>query len=178
MVVVTTCQLVIELHIISSIIWSKGWPGLPSIFTVRLLYTCTLIQILLQLRSLSYCLVIRLCEKSSAGQLPVLRSYELSLLAPELPMPSTLASFPGAQRRALGIHCSRMRGSPGFCGELGNYCYTTSPCCTTVHYWNTGDVYIYKTQLCSTKPCRTPSVRSESQEWCWGRTTNSNTART
>ena len=38
--------------------------------------------------------------------------------------------------------------------------------------------YTYKTQLCSTKPCRTPLVRSESQERCCGRTTDSNTVRT
>ena len=40
-------------------------------------------------------------------------------------------------RRAPGIHCLRMRGSPGFCGELRNYCYT-SPCCMTVHYLKHG----------------------------------------
>ena len=34
---------------------------------------------------------------------------------------------------APGIHCSRMRDSPGFSGELGSYC-DTSPCCMTVHY--------------------------------------------
>ena len=39
----------------------------------------------------------------------------------------------GRGRRAPGIHCLCMRGSPGSRGELGNYCYT-SPCCMAVHY--------------------------------------------
>jgi len=53
-----------------------------------------------------------------------------------------LASFPGTwknRKGAPGIHCSHMRDSPGFSGELGNYC-DTSPCCMTVHYWIMGVV--------------------------------------
>jgi len=37
-----------------------------------------------------------------------------------------------------------MRGSPGFSGELGNYC-DTSPCCMIIHYWFTRVV----TSICS-----------------------------
>ena len=81
-----------------------------------------------------------------------------------------VALFPGTQkknwRRAPGIHCSCMSGSPGFSEELGNYC-DTSPCCMTIHYWFTG----VNTSTCSlvrsTKPSRVPSVRLESQEWHW-----------
>jgi len=48
----------------------------------------------------------------------------------------TIALFPGAQekknqRRAPSIHCSCVHSSPGFSGELGNYC-DTSLCCTTI----------------------------------------------
>ena len=36
-------------------------------------------------------------------------------------------------RGVPGIHCSHMRGSPGFSGKLENYC-DTSQCCTTLHH--------------------------------------------
>ena len=70
------------------------------------------------------------------------------------------------------IHCSCMRGSPGYSGELGNYC-DTSPCCMTVHYWIMEVVTCsYTCSLVpSTKLCHVPSVRLESQEWHW-RTNN------
>ena len=42
-----------------------------------------------------------------------------------------------------------MHGSPGFSGELGNYC-----------------ICLCEKRLCSTKSYCMPSVRSESQEWC------------
>ena len=41
-----------------------------------------------------------------------------------------------------------MRGSPGFSGELGNYC-DTSLCCTTVYYWIMGVV----TSTCKAMSC-------------------------
>ena len=76
------------------------------------------------------------------------------------------------QRRVPDIHCSCMRGSPGYSGELGNYC-DTSLCCMTVHYWIMGVVTCAHTYslVSSTKLCHVPSVRLESQEWYW-RTNN------
>jgi len=61
-----------------------------------------------------------------------------------------------------------MHGSSGVSGELGNYC-DTSLCCTTIHYWFT-KVGAFTHTCClvhSTRPCRVPSVRLESQEWHW-----------
>ena len=91
-----------------------------------------------------------------------------------------VALFPGTQkknwRRAPGIHCSCMSGSPGFSEELGNYC-DTSLSCMIVYYWIMGVVTWTCSPVCSTKPRRVPSVRLENQEWPEERTTDGNTAR-
>ena len=82
------------------------------------------------------------------------------------------------RRRAPVIHWSHMCGSPGFWGELGNYC-DTSPCYTTVHYWITRVVPSTCSLVHSTKVCHVTSgkVRKPRMACTEGRTTDGSTAR-